>query len=141
MARHVQRTKRALRRRLAGLSAVLCVSAVALPASAVEGPLSGDQVRALITGNTAIGPVRGRLYDFSFLASGEVIGSAGGNTDGGTWRIRDGNVYCHEWSTFFGGDERCYQWYDTGQGRYTLKNVDAFKILDLDVWRIRPGLD
>ena len=128
-----------INRSLRGL-AVLVTLGIVLPVTGSEGPLSGDQVRSLIVGNTVIGPVRGELYDFSYAANGDVIGAAGGTTDGGTWRIRDSNVYCHEWSTYFGGNERCYQWYDTGQGRYTLKNVDRFKIIDLDVWRIRPGV-
>lgn len=127
-------------RRLCGIAAVAALG-LSLPLSAAEGPLSGDQIRSLIVGNTVVGPVHGKLYDLSFLASGEAIGDTAGNTDAGTWRIRDGNVYCHEWSTFFGGYERCYRWYDSGEGRYTLKNVDAFRVRDFNVWRIRPGLD
>jgi hypothetical protein len=121
--------------------AALIVFGITLPVTAAQGPLSGDQVRALIVGNTVVGPLRGSLYDFSYAEDGNVVGAAGGNTDAGTWRIRDGNVYCHEWSTFFGGYERCYQWYDTGKGRFRLKNVDTFKVIDLYVWRIRPGMN
>ena len=144
MIEHANRARAALTanlERALRTVAGLAVLGLALPLPAAEGPLSGDQIRSLIVGNTVIGPVRGQLYDLSFMAGGEAIGATAGNTDSGTWRIRDGNVYCHHWTTFFGGDERCYQWYERGQGRYTLKNVDAFKVLDQEVWRIRPGLD
>jgi len=120
------------------LVAAMC--GLALPTFAASGPLPGDQIRKLIVGNTVIGPGYRTLYDFSYAADGQIYGGTGYSTDQGNWQIRDDNVYCHEWSTFFGGEERCYQWYDTGNGRYLLKNVDVFRQYDVDVWRIEPGM-
>ena len=113
--------------------------AVAAASSPDVGPLDEQRIRELIVGNTVVGPLDRQLYDFSYADDGTVLGSAGPTTDSGTWRIRDGNVFCHEWATYFGGDERCYQWYDVGEGRYLLKNVDTFRIPNLPVWRIVPG--
>ena len=128
-------------RRIAAIAAVVWLGAAA-PASGAAGgePLSGERIRELIVGNTLIGPYYGRPYDFSYAPGGEIYASTGTGTDSGRWRIRDGNVYCHEWTTLFGGTERCYRWYEEAGGRYRLENVDAYRRYDLHVWRIRPGM-
>jgi len=129
-------------RRLARAFAAVCLAAAAPPALCAEtGPLPGERIRELIVGNTLTGPYYGSPYDFSYTADGNIYGSTGNGTDNGRWRIRDDDVYCHEWSTLFDGTERCYQWYAGDGGRYRLENVDAFRVYDFNVWRIRPGMD
>ena len=118
---------------------------LALAPVRAQDPLTVDQIRALITGNTVTGPVGARPYAFSYTAAGEVYGDIGVSLDSGTWRIRDGDVYCHEWTEHFGGEERCYRWYPQpdrakSKGRYRLRNVDAFRARDMWVWQIKPGL-
>jgi len=126
---------------LATACVALCLWAAVPAALAADGgPLSGDRIRELIVGNTLIGPYYGRPYDFSYDADGNIYGSTGAGTDSGRWRIRDDDVYCHWWTTLFDGTERCYQWYAEDNGRYRLRNVDAFRRYDLHVWRIRPGM-
>jgi len=107
---------------------------------AADTPMTGEQVRALISGSTVSGPVYALPYDFSYTAEGRVYGTIGANTGDGAWRIRTGDRYCHEWSEFFDATEKCYQWHDLGNGRYRMVNVDAFRDYDIDVWRIRPGI-
>lgn len=129
--------------KLRALAFVCLVAAGA--AGAQDSPLTGDRIRELIVGNTVIGPFRARLYDFSYTAEGEVYGGIGVDVDSGTWRIEGDNTYCHEWFTHFGGVERCYQWYrhdprSNSLGELQMKNVDAFRVDDIWIWRITPGL-
>ena len=123
---------------LAAAAALLIAAPVNVPA---ESTLTGDQIRKLITGNTVTGNVGARPIEFSYTPKGEVYGTIGVNTDDGSWRIGNGNQYCHEWSEFFDGSEHCYQWRDLGGGRYRMVNVDADRDRDIDVSGIRPGTD
>jgi hypothetical protein len=126
-----------------GSSARIALVALSLAATAgfaADTPMTGEQVRALLVGNTVSGPWYAEPYDFSYTREGRVYGTIGANTGNGTWRIRDGDRYCHEWSEFFEATEKCYQWHDLGGGRYRMVNVDAYRDRDIDVWRIRPGL-
>jgi hypothetical protein len=104
-------------------------------------PLSGEQVRTLISGNTVSGPIYAKPYDFSYMPGGRVYGEIGSDTGNGSWRITDDGRYCHEWSNFFDATENCYKWYDVGGGRYRMVNVDSYRRWDIEVWRIKPGLD
>jgi hypothetical protein len=122
--------------------AVLAVGVLAAPAGfAADKVLSGEQVRALISGNTVIGALGARMFDFTYTPDGDVYGTLNASTGSGSWRILDGDRYCHEWSVFFDGTETCYQWHDLGDGRYRMVNVDAFRTWDLQVWRIHKGPD
>ena len=99
--------------------------------------LSGDQVRALITGNTLQGSFMANPLTMVFYADGVVRGSIGmTGSDSGTWEI-EGDTYCNEWVTYFSGVRRCYQWVGDGD-RYVLKNVDKFKARDIQ-GRIEKG--
>jgi hypothetical protein len=121
---------------------VLAVSVLAGPALfAADTVLTGEQVRALISGNTVIGALGARMYDFTYTPDGNVYGTINSSTDSGSWSISEGGRYCHEWSMFFDGTETCYQWHDLGDGRYRMVNVDAFRTWNLQVWNIRKGAD
>lgn len=88
--------------------------------------LSGDQVRALITGNTLVGSFMTNPLTMVFYEDGVVRGAIGlTGSDSGTWEV-EGDNYCHEWVTYFSGVRRCYRWVRDGDG-YVLKNVDRFK--------------
>ena len=99
--------------------------------------LSGDEVRALITGNTLQGNFMANPLTMVFYADGVVRGSIGmTGSDSGTWEM-EGDNYCNEWVTYFSGVRRCYQWVSDGDG-YVLKNVDKYRARDIQ-GRIEKG--
>ena len=101
--------------------------------------LSGDEIKKLITGNTVKGPIGARPYSFYYKPTGEAGGViGGGGADSGTWKIKQGSVYCHMWTDYFDGVERCYEWHKDGK-RYVMKNVDADRSRDIPVWNIEKG--
>ena len=105
--------------------------------SLAEETLSGDQVRALITGNTLQGSFMANPLTMVFYDDGVVRGSIGmTGSDSGTWEI-EGDNYCNEWVTYFSGVRRCYQWVHDGDG-YVLKNVDKYKARNIQ-GRIEKG--
>ncbi len=105
--------------------------------SQAQEALSGDQVRALITGNTLQGSFMTNPLTMVFYEDGVVRGSIGmTGSDDGTWEI-EGDNYCNEWVTYFSGVRRCYQWVRQGDG-YLLKNVDSFRVRDIQ-GRIEKG--
>ena len=105
--------------------------------SQAQEALSGDQVRALITGNTLQGSFMTNPLTMVFYEDGVVRGSIGmTGSDDGTWEI-EGDNYCNEWVTYFSGVRRCYQWVRQGDG-YLLKNVDSFRVRNIQ-GRIEKG--
>jgi hypothetical protein len=127
---------------LSVLLLILISSCASMEIKLVEPALSGDEIKKLIVGNTLQGPLGRELYDWYYRADGQVTGVVGGtDDDSGTWQIKDKNVYCHEWDQYFDGVQRCYQWYkeEAREGRYMLKNVDADRSGNIEVWIIRPG--
>lgn len=105
---------------LAMLLGTLSLQAIA------EEALTGDQVRALITGNTLKGSFMTNPLTMVFYKNGVVRGAIGlTGSDSGTWEI-EGDNYCNQWVTYFSGVRRCYRWIRQGDG-YVLKNVDSFK--------------
>ena len=110
-------------------------------AFAQNKPLSGPELRELIVGNTVIGPLGARQYDFSYDPDGRLYGSVGIDTDSGTWSIADDGTYCHEWTLILGSTLRCYKWFRAERpGRYVMVRIDTSQRLGIEVWRIRPGL-
>lgn len=105
--------------------------------SQAQEALSGDQVRALITGNTLQGSFMANPLTMVFYEDGVVRGSIGmTGSDDGTWEI-EGDNYCNQWVTYFSGVRRCYQWVRQGDG-YLLKNVDSFRVRNIQ-GRIEKG--
>ena len=105
--------------------------------SLAQEALSGDEVRALITGNTLQGNFMANPLTMVFYADGVVRGSIGmTGSDSGTWEM-EGDNYCNEWVTYFSGVPRCYQWVSDGDG-YVLKNVDKYRARNIQ-GRIEKG--
>ena len=101
--------------------------------------LSGDEIKKLITSNTVKGPIGAQPYSFYYKPTGEVGGViGGGDDDSGTWKIKQGDVFCHMWTDFFDGEEHCYEWHKDGK-RYVMKNVDADRSRHIPVWSIEKG--
>jgi len=131
-----------------GVGLLLGISAGAWSTQNSDDTLSGKQIRQLIVGNTVRGAALASLYNIYYESDGKVSAVFHGrkllaDTDDGTWKIKNGNTLCQEFSYLFGGVERCYQWHKTeqrnGEQRYVMHNVDAFRIDDLPVWNIRKG--
>ena len=134
---HLQRDD-SRRRRFALAATVAAVLLGTLgQASLAQEPLTGDEVRTLITGNTLQGSFMTNPLTMVFYADGVVRGSIGmTGSDDGTWEI-EGDTYCNEWVTYFSGVRRCYQWLRDGDG-YLLKNVDAYRARNIQ-GRIEKG--
>lgn len=113
-------------RRYRALACALLLGIFGQQSQAAEEALSGDEIRARIVGNTLQGSFMTNPLTMVFYADGLVRGAIGlKGSDSGTWAI-EGDKYCHEWFTYFGGVRRCYQWIPQADG-YVLKNVDEFR--------------
>lgn len=120
------------RRRLAVMATAIAVLLAAYDhESLAQEPLTGDQVRSLITGNTLQGSFMTNPLTMVFYADGVVRGSVGlTGSDSGTWEI-EGDKYCNEWVTYFSGVRRCYLWIPQGDEKYVLQNADDFKVRNI----------
>lgn len=103
--------------------------------------MSGDEIKKLIVGNTIQGPLGRDMYDWYYKGDGQVTGVVGAaNDDSGTWFIKGSTVYCNEWDQYFDGVQHCYQWYkQERKGEYLMRNVDADRSGDLEVWKVIHG--
>ena len=111
-------------------------------ASKTVGPgLTSNQLRKTIAGNTVQGPLGPAVYDWYYTSDGKVRGDVGlEDKDSGTWLIKGDGIYCHQWSRFFDGIQRCYEWYKLEQsGQYLMKNVDADRHEDIEVFEVIEG--
>jgi hypothetical protein len=120
---------------------MLLVAACLLALSArspAQTALSGDEIRALISGNTLQGSYMTNPLTMVFYPDGTIRGAIGlTGSDSGTWEI-EGDKYCHLWFTYFSAVRRCYTWNRQGDG-YVLKNVDAFRARGIQ-GRIQKGM-
>lgn len=103
-----------------------------------EEYLNGGQVQNLIVGNTLQGSYLANQLTMVWYAKGVVLGAMGlQGSDDGTWEI-EGDQYCHEWTTYFGGVRHCYRWRSQGD-HYVLVNEDAFRTYNIQ-GRIEKGM-
>jgi hypothetical protein len=85
-------------------SLLLCL--LALPAFAAPKPLSTDEIRALLTGNTVHGTWAGKEYFSYFEANGwTTYVEPGKPSTQGRWQPH-GDKYCSKWGEM--GSETCY---------------------------------
>lgn len=86
--------------------------------SALAGtPLSGEQVKVLISGNSMDAHSNAKGFDFKvyFATEGAAISAINGKTYKGTWRINDAGEHCVLWTA---QKESCAQIVDMGDGTY-----------------------
>jgi hypothetical protein len=123
------------------LLAALLAACPALGVKTVGSALSGEEIKALVDGNTLQGPAGTELYDWYYQGDGAVTGVIGAsNDDSGTWLIKNSKVYCHTWDQYFDGVQHCYEFYKTeGSGRYVMINVDADRGENIEIWAVRKG--
>lgn len=108
----------------------------------IVGPaLTNAEVKKLIEGNTVQGPLGTAMYDWYYQADGSVTGVVGvSDDDSGKWSMQGSNTYCHRWDEYFEGVQHCYEWYKQERsGRYVMKNVDADRGENIEVWAIVEG--
>lgn len=122
------------------LSAVAMVGCAGMGESKIQGPpLTGQEFRELVVGNTVSGPMGTAPYSFYYADDGSMGGVVGDDDDdSGTWLIKNDNVVCFTWNTFFDGTQECFQWYRDGK-RYAMVSVEADRTRDIPVWRIEKG--
>ena len=102
--------------------------------------LSGAEVKELISGNTMRGNFRASPLIMAFHEDGTARGRVGFTGSGsGTWSIEE-DIYCHQWTRYFGGTERCYRWYKRPDGVFYLDNVDTFRFRGPLLGSIEPGI-
>jgi hypothetical protein len=102
------------------MNKALCMTFLMALSAAVfaDTPLTGDQIKLLISGNSVDihSNVNGRDFKFYFAADGSITARAeNGSTFKGAWRITDSGEQC---TKLDGKDESCGQLLDTGDGSY-----------------------
>jgi hypothetical protein len=92
--------------RLARILSAALIAIMTMPALAAPKPLSTDDIRALLAGNTVHGTWAGREYFSYFGANGwTTYVEPGKPSSQGRWQARD-DKYCSKWGEF--GSESCY---------------------------------
>jgi len=85
---------------------VALMAGIAVPALAAPKPLTTEDIRTLLTGNTVHGTWAGREYFSYFEASGwTTYVEPGKPSTQGRWQAH-GDKYCSKWGEF--GSESCY---------------------------------
>lgn len=85
---------------------LLLLAGIAAPALASPKPLTTEDIRVLLTGNTVHGTWAGREYFSYFEANGwTTYVEPGKPSTLGRWQAHDGK-YCSKWGEF--GTESCY---------------------------------
>lgn len=107
-----------------------------------RGPaLTGEEVHALLAGNTLEGNFAASPFRFFFEPGGTVRGTMGiglnaPGPDSGTWSV-EGDLYCQRWTVLFNGDRRCYRVHPSGE-QFFFDNADAFRTFGFTA-RMIPG--
>lgn len=80
-------------------------------------PLSGEQVKQLISGNSVEAHSNAKGFDFRvyFAPDGSAVSERNGKTHKGEWHITDSGEHCTQWPT---QKETCGQVVDMGDGTY-----------------------
>ena len=116
------------------LSTLAVVGFFSAPALAGT-PLSGAQVKQLISGNSVEAYSKARGFDFKayFATDGIGVSEVNGKTSKGAWRINDSGEHCSQWPK---QKETCGQVVDMGDGTYNRMEEGYPR----SVWKkIHPG--
>jgi hypothetical protein len=126
-------------KKILGCVAVLGLAACAAPAPlgppivVPTGPsLSGAEVRQLVVGNTASGPMSGSIINYTMYVApdGSAKARLPAGIDNGSWRITDDGQFCAKWSIFRGGEEYCQRVYKEGEV-YKFVNNNSVELLNI----------
>ena len=84
------------------------------PAELGDAPLSAEEMKTVLVGNSIVGDNWDGPYTVYFPAYGEMRGlRASHYKDSGTWRADD-DAICATWENWWGGVERCWGIYLDG---------------------------
>ena len=98
--------------------AVIALVLLAVPASAGDREVMGDELATLLTGNSINGMWGQGHYVQFFQSNGRTVYVSDGSApDWGTWRISSAGRYCSVWR---GGGESCYPVIERDGGYYWL---------------------
>lgn len=106
--------------KVTSLSTLAVVGFFSVPALAGT-PLSGDQVKQLISGNSVEAHSNAKGFDFKtyFAPDGSAVLEGGtGKTFTGAWRINESGEHCVQWKRQKEQKETCAQIVDMGDGTY-----------------------
>ena len=96
------------------LAAMNLIVAAAASAQSSPTPLSGDQLKELVSGQTLSGDTPDGPYVIYFPVYGEMRGSRSSNyKDNGAWRVT-ADMACGKWDNWWGNKERCWHVYRDG---------------------------
>jgi hypothetical protein len=80
-------------------------------------PLAGDQVQAILTGNTLVGYDEAGPFWMYYPSLGTMWGRASnGDVDVGQWRVQH-DMYCRSWRKWRAGQEQCWKFATDGSNR------------------------
>ncbi len=116
------------------LSTLAIVGFFSAPALAGT-PLSGEQVKQLISGNSVEAHSNAKGFDFKayFATDGSISSEVNGKTNKGAWRINDSGEHCSQMTR---QKETCAQIVDMGDGTYNRMEEGYPR----SVWKkIHPG--
>ena len=118
------------------LSTLAVVGFFSVPALAGT-PLSGEQIKQLVSGNTVAlhSNARGKDHKIFYATDGTAIShdESNGKNYPGTWRITDSGEWCNHWPP---AKDRCGQVIDNGDGTYNRMENGSLR----SVWKkIYPG--
>ncbi|MBT5433499.1 MAG: hypothetical protein P8Q36_15750 [Alphaproteobacteria bacterium] len=98
--------------------AMIALVLLAVPASAGDREVMGDELATLLTGNSINGMWGQGHYVQFFQSNGRTVYVSDGSApDWGTWRISSAGRYCSVWR---GGGESCYPVIERDGGYYWL---------------------
>lgn len=118
------------------VNVVLLVSALAIvcagPAIAEPDALSGDAIRAAVSGATASGTTNsGKAYHVRYLDDGTTRLSMDDNSfiDRGKWMV-EGDRFCGQWNKIRKGAKGCWYLIHQQGDRYLFKGIDGMADID-----------
>jgi hypothetical protein len=91
------------------------------------GPaLSADQVRGLIVGNTATGPISGSHITFKMYvaADGSATANLPTGLEHGQWTLSGNGDICFKWTVYRSGEQYCQRVYPAGSS-YKFVNANS----------------
>ena len=98
-----------------------------------EARLTGDQIKALLLGNSAVAtdPQTGSVFrqEWATAQHTSYRWVPGGKVQSGTWKVQ-GDEYCDTWST----GTYCYTFLNRGGGEYEMRGPAVY------TFRIEKGL-
>jgi len=78
--------------------------------------LTGDQIKSLVAGNTATGPISGShiIFKMYVAADGTALADRPTGTERGVWHVAD-DQWCVQWQNYRAGQEYCQRVYPNGE--------------------------